>query len=344
MSFQATQDRPVNEFVWTWEPPRQMMVRGTLSGELLLETPSRTYRLHSVAGAAREFSLDARDISFKRSLGIPLTGSAPDILFQNSTGADSYALVLSSDQQGDWAELSLIGGRFGVMGTDHRGRSVEALFMAGLHVSLLVGLSATFAATLFGVVIGLISGYVGGVLDEILMRFVDVLLSIPTLPILLVLMGIWGKGLWQLVLILSLFSWMGTARLIRSHTMTLRDVSFVEGLRGLGATRAYILRHHILPEMLPLLLSNIVLGVPSAILAEAGVAFLGLSDPQLISWGRMLHEAHAFGAFTARAWWVLVPPGLGIAALSLSFMDLGKFLEERSDPRLHTLETGKGGN
>jgi peptide/nickel transport system permease protein len=322
-----------------------MTVRGTLLGELRLRTPSRTSRLHSVPGPrARAFSLDARDISFKRALGLPLTGSAPDSLFRHASGTDSYALVLSSDHEGDWADLSLIGGRYGIMGTDHRGRGVGAMFMAGIHVSLLVGLSAAFTATLLGVIVGLVSGYVGGAIDEVLMRLVDVLLSIPTLPILLVLMGIWGKGLWQLVLILSLFSWMGTARLVRSHTMTLRDAAFVEGLRGLGATRSYILRRHILPEMLPLLLSNIVLGVPSAILAEAGVAFLGLSDPQLISWGRMLHEAHAFGAFTARAWWVLVPPGLGIAALSLSFMDLGKFLEERADPRLSALASKGGGS
>lgn len=89
-----------------------------------------------------------------------------------------------------------------------------------------------------------------------------------------------------------------------------------------------------MPETAPILLANIALGVPGAILAEAGLAFLGLSDPRLISWGRMLHEAHSFGAFTEGAWWLLLPPGLGIVAVCLIFMDMGKFLEEKIDPRL----------
>ena len=108
----------------------------------------------------------------------------------------------------------------------------------------------------------------------------------------------------------------------------------MESLRALGAKRSYILARHLVPETAPVLLANIALGVPGAILAEAGLAFLGLSDPRLISWGRMLHEAHSFGAFTEGAWWLLLPPGLGIVAVCLIFMDIGKFLEEKIDPRL----------
>ena len=95
---------------------------------------------------------------------------------------------------------------------------------------------------------------------------------------------------------------------------------------------------HLVPEALPLLLATVVLGVPGAILAEAGVAFLGLSDPLMPSWGRMLHEAHVFGAFTHGAWWTILPPGLGIAFICLVFMDLGRKLEERADPRLFSSE------
>ena len=170
-------------------------------------------------------------------------------------------------------------------------------------------------------------------MDGAIMRAVDILLSIPILPILMVLAAFWGKGLWQLVLILSLFSWMGTARTVRAMTLSLRDSYYIEGLRGLGAPTFYILWRHLLPETLPLLLANIALGVPGAILAEAGISFLGLSDPRIISWGRMLHEAHSFGAFTQGAWWMLIPPGLGITLLCLIFLDLGK-LEEQVDPQL----------
>ncbi len=150
----------------------------------------------------------------------------------------------------------------------------------------------------------------------------------------MVLAGVWGKGLWQLVLILSIFSWMGTARSVRALVLTVRESPWIEGLRALGAKRRYIIRRHLVPEAAPILLANVALGVPGAILAEAGLAFLGLSDPRLISWGRMLHEAHSFGAFTEGAWWLLLPPGLGIVALCLIFMDIGRYLEEKIDPRL----------
>jgi peptide/nickel transport system permease protein len=131
---------------------------------------------------------------------------------------------------------------------------------------------------------------------------------------------------------------MGTARTIRSMTMTLRDAPFVEGLRGIGARPWYIIARHLVPEALPLLLATVALGVPGAVLAEAGLSFLGLSDPRILSWGRMLHEAHAGGAFTAGAWWVLLPPGLGISLLCMIFLDIGRTLEEIVDPRLRSGE------
>jgi peptide/nickel transport system permease protein len=182
--------------------------------------------------------------------------------------------------------------------------------------------------------LGLLSGYAGGLTDALIMRMVDVLLSIPTLPILMIFAGIWGKGLWNLVVILSVFSWMGTARTVRAMAMSLRDAPWVEGLRAIGAKRNYIIFRHLVPETMPLLLANVALGVPGAILAEAGLAFLGLSDPRVQSWGRMLHEAHTFGAFTNGAWWTILPPGIGISLICLVFMDIGRKLEERADPRL----------
>ncbi|MCI6261081.1 MAG: ABC transporter permease, partial [Pyramidobacter sp.] len=208
------------------------------------------------------------------------------------------------------------------------------LLLNGIGTSLTVGVSATLAATLLGLGFGLTAGYVGGWVDALIMRAVDILLAIPTLPILMTLAGLWGKGLWQLVLILSIFSWMGTARSVRALTLTVRESPWVEGLKVLGAKKSYILRRHLVPETAPIVLANLALGVPGAILAEAGLAFLGLSDPRLVSWGRMLHEAHSFGAFAEGAWWLIVPPGLGIVSLCLIFVDMGRFLEERIDPRL----------
>lgn len=326
---------------WKGTAPRQFSLKGHVKFKtspsragIYWQTPEETILLEDLSGYYDILvDLDARDITFKLNLGISPFDSSMEKLVPSD---GQYRIFIESDVPVTMSDLllTLEGGRWGLLGTDQRGRDVFYLFIMGIRVSLLVGISATVIATFIGLSMGLLSGYAGGLIDSFIMRGVDVLLSIPILPILMALAGIWGKGLWQLVLILSLFSWMGTARTVRALTLTLRDACFIENLRALGSTTSYILIRHLLPETLPLLLANIALGVPGAILAEAGISFLGLSDPRVISWGRMLHEAHSFGAFSTGAWWLLLPPGLGIAFLCLIFLDIGKYLEEKVDPRL----------
>lgn len=332
-------------FEWTYAPPSNIVVAGTgfasphSHWKLLLNVPdggTKTLAAPAVTRAADAFLLDGRDLSFKRALGLTPLANIPRTLF---AAPGRYEIAISGDiPPSATLSVRLTGGRTGLFGTDGRGRSVWAVFLTGIRISLIIGVSATLVASLLGLTAGLAAGYLGGATDQLLMRLVDVLLSIPTLPILMVLASVWGKGLWQLVLILSIFSWMGTARTIRSMTMTLRDAPFVEGLRGIGARPWYIIARHLVPEALPLLLATVALGVPGAVLAEAGLSFLGLSDPRILSWGRMLHEAHAGGAFTAGAWWVLLPPGLGISLLCMIFLDIGRTLEEIVDPRLRSGE------
>ena len=339
MDLKVSSSSPEVTIEWKWGAPAKVSGAGE-SSELLWRTPTEAislFRSRGNEGVAERFDFDTRDIPFKRYLGISPFANAAEALFPIE---GNYTLVLSGD---GYAEMRIEGGRYGLLGTDHRGRDVFPLFLMGIRVSLIIGLAATIIAAILGLSLGLLSGYAGGLIDTIIMRLVDILLSIPTLPILLVMAGIWGKGLWQIVIVLSIFSWMGTARMVRAQTMTLRNSPFVEGLRSIGCKRSYILYRHLLPEVLPLLLANIVLGVPAAILAEAGVAFLGLSDPRIISWGRMLHEAQGFGAFTAGAWWILLPPGLGICFICLVFMDIGKFMEELFDPRLLHANKEEGG-
>lgn len=322
---------------WIWEPPAGFALKGTYrlppgtSGKVVWDGPSGPVPLASLSGAG-SFSLDGRDIAFRLRLGLSPFQSPLETLFADR---GSYRLAYEGPEPETLSvELHLSGGRWGLLGTDQRGRDVFRLFLAGISVSLLIGLAATLLATLAGTTAGLLSGYMGGPVDALVMRLADLLLALPLLPLLMVLAGLWGRGLWQLVLILGLFSWMGTARTVRALTLSLREAPFVENLRALGAPTWYILGRHLLPEALPVLLATVTLGVPGAILAEAGLAFLGLSDPRLLSWGRMLHEAHGFGAFTAGAWWILLPPGLGIVFVCLAFLDLGRFLEEKADPRL----------
>ena len=316
-------------------PPAIFSLEGGLkssgAASVSLVTPEREYVLAEFeSGGEHWLNLDARDMIFKRSLGLPLIGRGTDALFARR---GRYAVRVSGAESFE-LKLSLKGERQGLLGTDQRGRDVFALLLYGISTSLTVGICATVAATLLGLGFGLTAGYVGGAVDAVIMRAVDVLLAIPTLPILMALANLWGKGLMSLVLTLSVFSWMGTARSVRALTLSARESPWVESLKALGAKRRYILRRHLVPEAAPVVLANIALGVPGAVLAEAGLAFLGLSDPRLVSWGRMLHEAHSFGAFTEGAWWLILPPGLGIVLLCLIFMDIGRFLEEKIDPRL----------
>ena len=325
------------EINWEKLPPEIFALNGRITADpekevrIIWSTPVGEKTLDTLTGSDLYWiNMDGRDMIFKQKLGLPLIGKSAEHLFPMS---GRYSLRTEGAMETELS-LSLSGGREGLLGTDQRGRDVLTLLIFGIRTSLIVGISATLIASLLGLGLGLATGYIGGLFDAFVMRIVDVLLSIPTLPIMMVLAGLWGKGLWQLVLILSIFSWMGTARSVRALVLTVRESPWVEGLRVLGAKRGYILRRHLVPEAAPILLANIAQGVPGAILAAAGLAFLGLSDPRLISWGRMLHEAHSFGAFTEGAWWLLIPPGLGIVALCLIFMDIGRFLEEKIDPRL----------
>ena len=325
------------EFEWKKFPPAIFSLAGKIEAEpdktvvISWNTPKKSYTLAELAGQELYWiNMDGRDMIFKQALDLPLIGKSVDHLFPEK---GKYSITVEGATFSE-LKLSLPGKRQGLLGTDQRGRDVFRLLIYGIRTSLLVGISATNIATVLGLGFGLLAGYSGGLIDSLIMRTVDILLSIPTLPILMVLAGIWGKGLWQLVLILSIFSWMGTARSVRSLILTVRESAWVEGLKALGAKKSYILRRHLISETAPILLANIALGVPGAILSEASLAFLGLSDPRLISWGRMLHEAHSFGAFTEGAWWLLLPPGIGIVILCLIFMDIGRYLEELIDPRL----------
>ena len=180
---------------------------------------------------------------------------------------------------------------------------------------------------------GIVAGYVGGAVDEFLMRVVDVLLAIPSLPILIILGSLIGKSVGNIVILLAIFAWMGIARLVRSQTLSLKERMFVEAARASGASGGYIMREHILPNVMPLIFANLVLRIPGAILTEASLSFLGLGDPRVPTWGRMMQNARQFGGFTRLAWWWLIPPGLALTFLSLAFVLIGNSVNEIYNPR-----------
>ena len=221
-----------------------------------------------------------------------------------------------------------------LLGTTESGADVFSQLIVGARVSMVVGFAAALISTVLGATVGLVGGYFGGWVDRILDALENWFLVIPTLPLMIVLARLLSPSLFVLILVIGLTSWAGTGRIVRSQVLTLKERAFVERARALGANDGYIIRTHILPNTLPLIFANTVLIVAVAILSEAALAFLGLGDPNSISWGSMLENGFESGAPSAGAWWYVVPPGLCITTLVLSVAMLGFQFEERVNPRL----------
>jgi len=211
---------------------------------------------------------------------------------------------------------------------------VLSQLMVGARVSIVVGFAAALISAVLGAAVGLIGGYFGGLTDRIFDAFENWFLVIPALPLMVVIARLLNPSLTVLILVIGLTSWAGTGRIVRSQVLTLKERAFVERARALGASDGYIIRTHILPNTMPLIFANTVLIVAVAILAEAGLAFLGLGDPNSISWGSMLDAGFESGAPSAGAWWYVVPPGLCITVLVLAVAVLGYLFEEYVNPRL----------
>jgi len=222
------------------------------------------------------------------------------------------------------------------LGTDDGGKDVFSAFIYGSRVSLVVGFAASLISMIVGGVVGLVAGFYGGRLGNLLMRLTDIFLVIPDLPLMIVIVAIVGPSLWNIILVIGLLGWTGTARIVRAQALSLRERQFVTRARAIGAGNLHILRRHILPLVLPLMVANTVLVISLSILSESTLSFLGLGDPTTLSWGGMLNFAFTRGAISAGAWWALVAPGLGIVWVVLSCTLVGNTLEEAFNPRLQS--------
>lgn len=221
-----------------------------------------------------------------------------------------------------------------LLGTDDNGRSVLTLLIWGSRVSLLVGLAATLISMVIGTLVGLVSGYFGGWPGAILFRLTEWFLVIPFLPLAIVLASVLGRSLLNIVIVIGVTSWTGTALLIRSQVLSIKEHAYLERARGLGAGHAHLLRRHVLPNVVPMVFANTTLTVAGAILAETTLSFLGLGDPTRVSWGTMLQDAFQVGAITTGSWWFIVPPGICVVLVVLSFTLVGQALESVLNPRL----------
>jgi len=217
-------------------------------------------------------------------------------------------------------------------GTDQLGRDVLSRMLYGARISMAVGFVSVGIAVLLGTLIGTLAGYYGGRVDELLMRFVDLMLNFPRLFLLLTLIALLRPSIWVIMAVIGFTGWMGLARLVRGEILSLREREFVQGARALGAADARIMVKHILPNALVPVLVSATLGVAGAILTESGLSFLGLGvQPPTPSWGNILIDGKANIEI---AWWLSAFPGLAILATVLAYNLLGEGLRDALDPRL----------
>lgn len=217
------------------------------------------------------------------------------------------------------------------MGTDGLGRDVWSRMLYGGRVSLLVGFVAVGISTGIGVILGVLAGYFRGWVDTAIMRFVDLMLSIPSFFLILAVIAFLTPSIWNIMIVIGLTSWMGVTRLVRAEVLSLVEREFVQASRTLGASHQRLMWLHLLPNSLTPVIVSAVLGVASAVLLESGLSFLGLGvqAPQA-SWGNILTDGKEYIQF---AWWLSLFPGLAILLTVLGYNLLGEGLRDALDPR-----------
>jgi peptide/nickel transport system permease protein len=223
---------------------------------------------------------------------------------------------------------------YGLFGTDEQGMSVLAEWIWSARISLLVGLGAAALSAVIGAGVGIAAGFFGGWKSDVSMRATDFFLVLPWLPLAMVLAAAWGRNYGMLILIIGITTWPGTARIVRSETIRIRELQFIERGYAIGSSQIHLMRKHVLPNVLPLVFANTVLVVAAAILSETTLSFLGLGDPLNFSWGTMLRNAWTSGAATLPAWWYIGPAGLSVVAVVLGFTFVGRAFDAILDPKL----------
>ena len=216
------------------------------------------------------------------------------------------------------------------LGTDNKGRDLLAMIVSGARISLQVGLFATGIAIVLGTLIGVSAAYFGGKVDNILMRFTDIVMTFPFFLLLVFIVFIFGSNLAFIVLIIGLTGWTGTARLVRSEALSLRTREFVLASKALGAGSGRIILSHLIPNVISIVIVIATLSIPGVILAEAALSFIGLGDPTAVSWGMILRAGQQSLDTT---WWVAVAPGVMLFLTVLAFNFLGDGLRDAFDPR-----------
>ena len=331
----------------------QHVVSGRRSGETgpvsrYTDAPFRLY----ISGDEDALYGAAEFLERRYGLSLPVTvlrGRLEQVLFGLPTGGaglegfqtlpgeytiDVEVLLHDPADEIGMVKFVLGGAVFGAMGTDSQGRDLARGLLFGLPVALAIGITTALLVTIIGTFWGIVSGFSGGATDTTIQRSTDVLTNIPLLPILIFLIFILGQKLWLVVVILVVFGWPGLTITTRTMVLQLRGGQLVESTRALGASRWRIMFRHLLPQIAPFVLAQMIFLTPAAILAEAGLSFLGLGDPSIPTWGQILESGFRTGAVYLGYWWWVLPPGLLVVLTAMTFVLITLGLEPAVNPRL----------
>jgi ABC-type dipeptide/oligopeptide/nickel transport system permease subunit len=261
-----------------------------------------------------------------------------------------FRLALTEPTEGDVdmtvrvdnVQMILYGKAFGLLGTTsvegQTPRDIFTMLVYGARISFMIGTLTAVFSVLIGLAVGLVAGYMRGVVDELMMRFADFLLVIPSLPLLIILVTVLGRSIWNIMGVLIFMGWMGFSRSVRSMVLSIRERPFVESAKAAGAGTFYVIYRHILPNVFALVYISLATAVPGAIISEASLAWLGLGDINIPSWGILLYDFSSTQVGTLKSigeyWFWVIPPGVAIALMAMAFILIGFALDEILNPRL----------
>ena len=233
----------------------------------------------------------------------------------------------------DESRLVFAGQVYGLMGTDNMGHDIALGWVWGARYALLIGASIALLTVVIGTVYGMTSAFFGGWVDEVMQRANEIVLGINSFIVVILIMYLWKKSIWVFIAVYGGLSWRGIAKIIRSRGLQIRQDTYIEAAESLGSSGGRIIRKHMIPQILPYSVAEAALMVPLFVMTEAGLSVLGLGDPEIVTWGRLLSEAREFAMAGGYWWWVLLP-GLGLVILGFSFIASGMAIEKVVNPKM----------
>lgn len=245
-------------------------------------------------------------------------------------------MLLTEDRAAEDAHLVISGRVSGFLGTDNSKRDLWTGVLAGVKWALLIGLFTAFVSVSVGVIAGIASAYYRGWIEVVIQRIFEIIVNMPLLPVLIILSAVFKLNIWYFMAIICIYFWTGPVKTVYSIALQIKEETYIEASRALGAKSQRIIFRHMVPLLVPYSFASMALYVPGAVVYEATVSLLGLGDARIVSWGQILHDAFAGGAVLNRLWWWVVPPGLAIALVGMTFAFVGFAMDKILHPKLRT--------